>query len=281
VIERLQKILGSDASNRERESALAPLLDAFHEPLLRFARQKLRQANRPLGIEAEDLVQEAWAQLIARLQKACLQKESVGFFRDDEHALNFLYRVVLTRFLDARDRQPADRVYELDAPFGSEVGSQYGGDDAEATGIDRLVAPSTSRAESALFFAHEGTRERLLQSLFESEEAFRAACLEPPRRRARQYQAMVLYYLVQMIQETMGIIDPEEAASTVMRLGMLIGLPDSVQMALVPIVQTVQMTQTESSQAILQQINALCGTKIDNVQNFGKMRHEINQLWNS
>jgi DNA-directed RNA polymerase specialized sigma24 family protein len=259
LVQTLTQVLRDNASDSKREAALAPLLDAYHEPLIRLARQKLRQSNRPLGLEMEDLVQDAWMQLILRLQKT-----DAPPIQDDHHAFAFLRRVVLTKFLDAIDKQPAVPVYELDAPFDeSDTSSQTGG--------DRLISSESTRAEGTLFFAHEGVREQLLHALFESEDAFRDACKQPPRRRARQYQAMVLYYLVQMIAD---MADPQDRPVLFNKMSDLIGVPKGMQEKLIGVLVSEELKESE----ILSIINALCETKIENSQNFGKMRYEINQL---
>jgi DNA-directed RNA polymerase specialized sigma24 family protein len=260
MVEKLTNVLRSNASDSKREAALAPLLDAYHEPLIRLARQKLRQSNRPLGLEVEDLVQDAWMQLILRLQNT----DAVPI-RDDHHAFAFLRRVVLTKFLDAIDRQPDAFVYELDAPF--ETGGE--GDTGGQTGGDRLIAPATSRAEGTLFFAQEGVREQLLNALFESEDAFRSVCQQPPRRRAKQYQAMVLYYLLQMM---IDMAEPEDRPELLTKTCVLIGIPKEI------IGKLSLLLKETKEEKILGFINDICGTKIENVQNFGKMRYEMNQL---
>jgi DNA-directed RNA polymerase specialized sigma24 family protein len=260
LTQNLQKALQSDASESKREAALTPLLDAFHERLIRFARQKMRQSTRSLGLDVEDLVQEAWTQLFLRLQNP----QGVPF-RDDDHTFYFLRRVILTRFLDAIDKQPTQPVYELDAPIGDE-------DESGQVGSDLLVASSATRAEGSLFFATEGVREQLLHALFESDEAFRAVCTHPPRRRVKQYQAAVLYYLLQMIQEMAG----ESLAmrqDMLRRMGELIGIPIALQDRLILVLK-----HYLSEEDLLVKINDLCETKVEHIQNFGKLRYELNQL---
>jgi DNA-directed RNA polymerase specialized sigma24 family protein len=257
LVATLQQALQSNASDRVREAALAPLLDAYNEPLVRFARQKLRQSTRPLGLDVEDLVQEAWTQLILRLQKV----ESAPI-RDDDHAFYFLRRVVLSRFLDAIDKQPVEANYELDAPFAEDT-------IADEVGTDRLFASDDTRAEASLFFAQEGTRERMLHALFESEEAFRSVCTEPPRRRVRQYQATVLYYLLILIEE---MASGEKQIAVVEKMATLIGIPRAMQEKIK------RYLPIEEIEAIAAAVNAICETKIENTQNFGKIRYELNQL---
>ena len=277
MISKLQKVLQSNASDRAREAALAPVMDAFHERLIRFARQKIRQSSRPLGIDVEDLVQEAWMQLIARLQNP-----DAAPIKDEDHAFYLLRRVVLTRFLDTLDKQPDRPVYELDAPVSSADSVSESGQ----TGADRLYAPTSTRPDSGLFFSEEdGVREQFLPALFESDEAFRAVCSHPPRRRARQYQATVLYYVLKMIADTGGsnLSLRQEMA---LRVGTLIGIPQKVQDSLVTILRadseiSEENNSANSEEAIwLEHINELCGTTIENTEHFGKMRYELNQLTN-
>jgi hypothetical protein len=200
-----------------------------------------------------DLVSDAWLVALRRLVEPGSEEREIC---DEEHLIRLLKRVAQTRFFDALDKQHGRNEQELDAPLSVRESAE-----GAMTLGESLV--TTETAEGLLFFGEKGRALPLIQALFESEEAFRMRCVQPPRRRIRQYQAFVLHCLAEYFQREVGTSYGEEAA-LLRRYIHLLGVTPK------------QWHPIED--AVLEAIQIACGASVKDRATWSVLRYELNQL---
>ena len=160
---------------RAIDEAADPLITQFMPPLTRACAGYARQAGAQSGIEADDLVQDAWA---AALDYLC-DTQTGGRIQNDVHFERLLKKCAFHLFLNRRRRKDAQ--VHLDAPF----------EEGRETLGQRLRDPLPLPDE--LLLAPQSAWSDWLYVLFTGNpNEFRAACQTPPRRRSVVYQAFVL-----------------------------------------------------------------------------------------
>ena len=148
------------------DRAAAPYIAQLRLPLAAYADRLVRSSWRPLGLEGDDLVQEAWLRALRYLTEPGGEAIQTG-----EHLRRLLLRMIKQRFLDmlnraeGRDEQDYDEAQTEQAEGSADIGE-------------------------GLLWLEAGSRQTLIGALFASEEEFRAACRQKPKRRTRHYRAM-------------------------------------------------------------------------------------------
>jgi DNA-directed RNA polymerase specialized sigma24 family protein len=157
----------------------------FYKVQLFCERRILRMQTALAIFEAEDIAIEAWEAVIQLIQRRQLEVHS------DIHFIRLLFKTAKHRFLD-RLRRSAHRVSTVALERPSSDGSYIVEQDAQ-------LGNATSDRPAWL---SDNPTLHLLQCLFASDISFTNACAVRPRRRAKVYQAAILYLL---ITETMAI----------------------------------------------------------------------------
>lgn len=256
-IVRLREALRTGDEREVREAA-EPLIERLYAPLLDYCDRLVRSGRRPIGVEGDDLAQEAWATALRRLAS----EESEGV-RDEFHFERLLRRIAKSRFLDCLDRQTRRNEAELDSP---PVGSV----DESDGWYDELKASET--AEGDLFFGGEGTLLPLVEALFAGDDVFRYACRRTPRRRPKYYRALVLVSLGDYARNEIGAAQGD-AAELLRRYVALLGIAAEDWAA----VEAAAYGQ-ENGAALLAAVNARCGTAIADRAVLSVLRYELYRL---
>jgi DNA-directed RNA polymerase specialized sigma24 family protein len=246
-IRALRKALRSGRGDAIDQAA-APYIAALRSPLAAYADRLVRSAWRSLGLEGDDLVQEAWIRALTYLTEPAGESIQTG-----EHLRRLLLRMIKQRFLDILDRE--------------EGRDEQGYDEAKAEEITGTV----DLAEGLLWL-EGGARQELIGALFAGEEAFRRVCPQKPKRRARHYQGYVLYTLARFYQSE--VLSTSEAAALFERYIVLLGVsPDDWK-----VLESIA-SQPEAGEAeLLQAVNGLCGTNLTDRGTLSVLRYELGLL---
>ena len=257
-LSRLRDALRTGDS-RAAQRAADPLIDRLFTPLLAYAERLIASAARPLPIEGADLVQDAWLAALRRLASeeppAC-----------EEHFVRLLRRTIKTRFLDHIDRRRRHNEVELDAPHRTLESDSAA---APATMVDTLIA--RERADSAALFGADGCLLPLVETVFLGDAALIARCGQKPKRRARHYQALVLFHLSEAAAEQ----EPDDfyGYELLRRYIRLLGVPDALWQ---PVEASVRRGGSEAER--LATVNALCNTRIRDRAALSVLRYELHRL---
>ena len=157
----------------------------FYKVQLFCERRILRMQTALAIFEAEDIAIEAWEAVIHLIQRRQLQVHS------DIHFIRLLFKTAKHRFLD-RLRRNVHRVSTVALERPSSDGTYIVEQDAQ-------LGNATSDRPAWL---SDNPTLHLLQCLFAGDVSFTNTCAVRPRRRAKVYQAAILYLL---ITETMAI----------------------------------------------------------------------------
>ena len=212
------------------------------------ARRLVRSSWRPLGIEGEDLVQDAWIRALAYLTEPAGEA-----LQTQEHLLRLLLRMVRQRFLDTLDRAQGRDEQDYDEGKVESLGG-------------------ASELGEGLLWLEAGARQKLIGALFVSEDAFRAACVGKPKRRARQYQSYVLFTLADFYRRE--VLADQETAQLFERYISLLGVPFEDWQRVERVV-----TQPDTGDAeLFTVVNTLCGTALAERKTLYVLRHELGDL---
>ena len=157
----------------------------FYKVQLFCERRILRMQTALAIFEAEDIAIEAWEAVIHLIQRRQLEVHS------DIHFIRLLFKTAKHRFLD-RLRRNVHRVSTVALERPSSDGTYIVEQDAQ-------LGNATSDRPAWL---SDNPTLHLLQCLFAGDVSFSNTCAVRPRRRAKVYQAAILYLL---ITETMAI----------------------------------------------------------------------------
>ena len=157
----------------------------FYKVQLFCERRILRMQTALAIFEAEDIAIEAWAAVIRLIQSRQLEVHS------DIHFIRLLFKTAKHRFLD-RLRRNVHRVSTVALERPSSDGTYIVEQDAQ-------LGNATSDRPAWL---SDNPTLHLLQCLFAGDVSFSNTCAMRPRRRAKVYQAAIMYLL---ITETMVI----------------------------------------------------------------------------
>ena len=230
------------------DRATAPLIQALWEPLMDHARRLVRSSWRPLGLEGEDLVQDAWIRVLAYLIEP--PGESV---QTEQHLLRLLLRMIKQRFLDTVNRAE-------------------GRDEQDFVEGEAEQLRGASEPGEGLFWIEEGQRQKLIGALFAGESAFRAVCAGKPKRRARQYQSYVLFTLAEFYRRE--VLSDAESAALFARYITLLGVAPEDWTQVERVVATPESGEAE----LFEVVNALCGTALAERKALYILRHELGEL---
>ncbi|MEY4915244.1 MAG: hypothetical protein RJA02_1513 [Armatimonadota bacterium] len=157
----------------------------FYKVQLFCERRILRMQTALAIFEAEDIAIEAWTAVIQLIQHRQLEVHS------DIHFIRLLFKTAKHRFLD-RLRRNVHRVSTVALERPSSDGTYIVEQDAQ-------LGNATSDRPAWL---SDNPTLHLLQCLFAGDVSFSNTCAVRPRRRAKVYQAAIMYLL---ITETMVI----------------------------------------------------------------------------
>lgn len=246
-IARLRKALRS-GDGAAIDHAAAPLIRALWEPLVDQARRLIRSAWRPLGLEGEDLVQDAWIRALTYLIEP--GGEAV---RTQEHLLRLLLRMIKQRFFDTLDR--------------AEGRDEQDFEDGKAEQVS-----GAAELGEGLLWLEAGARQKLIGALFAGDDAFRAACVGKPKRRARQYQSYVLFTLAEFYRRE--VLSDGAAAGLFERYVSLLGVaPEDWGR-----VEQVAAQPEAGDAELFAVVNTLCGTALAERKALYVLRHELGEL---
>lgn len=246
-IHALRKALRSGLS-AAIDRAAAPYIAQLRLPLAAYADRLVRSSWRPLGLEGDDLVQEAWLRALRYLTEPGGEAIQTG-----EHLRRLLLRMIKQRFLDMLNRAEG----RGDQDYGEAQMEQAGG--------------STDIGEGLLWL-EAGSRQTLIGALFAGEEEFRAACRQKPKRRTRHYQGYVLYTLARFYQSE--VLSGSEVETLFARYVTLLGVAPTDWAALETVVSQPGAGESE----VMQAVNTLCGTSLTNRETLSVLRYELGLL---
>ncbi len=240
------------------DAAAAPLIARHFTDLLRFADRLAQSSRRRLVLEGADLAADAWLTALRRLTD-----ESGEKLTDENHFRQLLFRIVRTRFLDALEREQVRDDIELDTAYAVR-------ESGESALGESLLADE--RAEGDLFFGDSGRFLPLVSAVFQSEDTFKARVSKPPRRRARHYQALILFHLGEFFRREIGSGYGEQA--TLFRSYVeLLEIPRETWNE----VEDAALCD-ESEETLMTTVNRLCETNIKDRNMLSVLRYELNQL---
>ncbi len=243
----LRKALRSGL-NAAIDRAAAPHIALLRLPLAAYADRLVRSSWRPLGVEGDDLVQEAWLRALRYLTEP--GGEAI---QTQEHLRRLLLRMIKQRFLDMLDRAEGrdEQVYD------EMQTEQVGGDSDIGEGVLWLEA---------------GARQTLIGALFAGEEEFRAACRQKPKRRTRHYQGYVLFTLARFYQSE--VLSGNGVEALFVRYVTLLGVEPNDWMVL-----EIVASQPGAGEAeLMQAVNALCGISLTDRGTLSVLRYELGLL---
>ena len=244
----LRKALRSGQSTAI-DRAAAPYIAALRVPLVSYADRLIRSSWRPLGLEGDDLVQDAWLRALRYL----IEPAGEGI-QTLEHLRRLLMRMVKQRFLDTLDR--------------AEGRDEKGYEEAQA----EQVAEGESDLGEGLLWLEAGQRQKLIGALFAGEEAFKAACSRKPKRRARHYQGYVLFTLAQFYQNE--VLSDRAAASLFERYIALLGVSESDWETL----EAVAARPGAGEAELMSAVSTLCETNMASRSTLSVLRYELGLL---
>lgn len=247
-VQALRRALRS-GDRRAQDRAVEPLLQALSNVLLGQARRLVSSSWRPLGLEGEDLVQDAWVRALRYLLEPA--GEAVQTY---DHLRRLLSRMIKQRFLDAIDRAEGRGEEEL-----------------EDQTVETVADGNNDLGEGVLWL-EDGKRQAVIGALFESDAAFLAACGQKPRRRRRHYQAYVLFVLARFYRDE--VLSQRAAAELFARYVSLLGVASEDWEALEQVVAGPGTSESELFTAV----NALCGTTLTDRGTLYSLRYELGQL---
>lgn len=230
------------------DRAAAPYIAQLRLPLAAYADRLVRSSWRPLGLEGDDLVQEAWLRTLRYLTEPGGEAIQTG-----EHLRRLLLRMIKQRFLDMLNRAEG----RDDQDYGEAQLEQAGG---------------SSDIGEGLLWLEAGTRQTLIGALFAGEEEFRAACRQKPKRRTRHYQGYVLYTLARFYQSE--VLSESQAEALFARYVALLGIQAADWAAL----ETVAARPGAGEAELMQAVNALCGTSLTDRGTLSVLRYELGLL---
>ncbi|MBB6051478.1 hypothetical protein [Armatimonas rosea] len=246
IVQLRWALRSGDSASIDR--AVAPLIEALWQPLVDQARRMVRSSWRPLGLEGEDLVQEAWLRALTYLTEPAGEG-----IQTQEHLQRLLLRMVRQRFLDSVDRAE-------------------GRDDQEYDEGKAEAQAGQEELGEGLLWLEEGPRQQLLGALFESEEAFQAACARKPKRRRRHYQAYVLFLLATYYRTE--VLASAETAAIFQRYVSLLGVASEDWRVLE---QAAALPESGDSE-LFAAVNTVCGTTLAERGALYVFRYELGQL---
>lgn len=244
----LRKALRSGQSTAIDQAA-APYITSLREPLVAYADRLIRSSWRPLGLEGEDLLQDAWLRALRYLTEPA--GEVIETF---EHLRRLLMRMIKQRFLDTLDR--------------AEGRDEKGYEEAQA----EQVAEGESDLGEGLLWLEAGQRQKLIGALFAGEETFKAACSRKPKRRARHYQGYVLFTLAQFYQNE--VLSDRAAAELFERYIALLGVSTSDWATL----EAVAEQQGAGEAELMSAVSTLCETNLADRATLSVLRYELGLL---
>jgi DNA-directed RNA polymerase specialized sigma24 family protein len=240
------------------DAAAAPLIARHFTDLLRFADRLAQSSRRRLVVEGADLAADAWLTALRRLTD-----DAGSGLTDENHFRLLLFRIVRTRFLDALEREQTRDDIELDVAYAVR-------ESGESALGESLLADE--RAEGDLFFGESGRFLPLVSAAFQGDEAFKNLSSQPPRRRARQYQALILFHLGEFFRREIGSGYGEQA--TLFR--------NYIELLEIPRETWNEVEDAalcdESEVTLIATVNRLCETNIKDRTTLSVLRYELNQL---
>ena len=187
------RVSGSEPGAPSIDDAARPLIARHFEGLLTFCEKLMRGTRRRTSLEGGDLATDAWMAVLRRLMD-----DEAAEIADDEHFRRLLFRIAQTRFYDALDREGGRDEIDLDVAFAVREGEN----DGAGVVRDQLVA--RERAEGNLFFGESGRFLPLVEAAFLGDEVLRERAGGKPRRKARHFQAMILFFLAEHFRDEIG-----------------------------------------------------------------------------
>ena len=258
-LNRLRSALRSEADSAVLDAVAAPLIARHFEDLLDFSDRLVASNSRRRSVEGGDLASEAWVTALRRLASPDSQE-----IVDEEHFRRLLFRIAQSRFYDVLDRDRSRDEVDLDASYAVHEGEPGG------ALSEQLVA--RERAEENLFFGEGGRFLPFVEAVFQGDEAMRALAVERPNRRAKQFQAMILFFLAEHFREEIGT-SYSEAAEIFRRYLQLLGIPEDLWMP----VEGAAL-DGGGDEALFEAVNQVCGTALWDRQRFSNLRYELMRL---
>lgn len=233
-----------------------PRLSALCERLV-------RSTNRPVLVDADDLIGMAWEKTLRHLAGPSGDK-----VKSRTHLIYLLRRAARTCFLDALDDvPPIHLVRASDGPAAVDLMESV--PDGVAS-VEDLALPLDSRYLD------------LVRMLFADPEGFKKRFRQANQRSPKQYQALVLYQAgYQFAQEALrekGDCVMEELLRNAIDT---LGIPASVWE---PIENSLRAASSETAQVqnaeslLLAAVNAVCGTTITSLKTLHVYRFEMNRF---
>lgn len=244
------------------DDAARPLIARHFEPLLLFCERMTRATRRRTSLEGGDLATDAWMGALRRLAD-----DDASKIADEEHFRRLLFRIAQTRFYDALDREAGRDEIDLDVAFAVREGERDG---AGVVG-DQLAA--RERAEGNLLFGESGRFLPLVEAVFLGDEAFRELASERPRRKAKHFQAMVLFFLAEHFRDEIGS-SYGEAANLFRRYLDLLSIPAELWGPM----EDVALKEETGDAPLFEAVNGLCGTNLRDRVILSTLRYELSQL---
>lgn len=259
---QLRASLRSEPGALSIDEAARPLIARHFEGLLAFCEKLTRGARRRTSLEGGDLATDAWMAALRRLTS-----DEATEIADDEHFRRLLFRVAQTRFYDAIDREASRDEIDLDVAFAVREG------ESDGSGVVRDQLVARERAEGALFFGGGGRALPVVEAVFLGDDALRERAGVRPRRKARHFQSMVLFFLAEHFRDEIGS-SYGEAATLFRRYLELLSIPAELWGPM----EDVAMRADSTEMLLFEKVNELCGTNLHDRAGLSTLRYELGQL---
>jgi DNA-directed RNA polymerase specialized sigma24 family protein len=270
-VNAIQKLRAALQAQNQRaiDQAAAPIIEALHQDLCAFGNRLVRGTPRALGIDGDDLIQEAWVRVLKYLTTPSGLRVTTL-----EDLTKLLYRTAKNLFLDRLDSAATRGELELDAPTLSRSTES-----ASSSFADYLPSPkSESELGQGLFFAMDSAFLLLVTKIFSGDGVLREYCSEKPRRRAKHYQACILFavaehYKNEIIADGDRVTD-REVLRLFDRQVALLGISEPDWAAVSEIAGQKDVTD----ETLLSTINQRLDTAIKGRDALNTLRHELRIL---
>ena len=263
-LDLLRAALREEPGAPSLDAAAAPFIARYFEELLRTCDRLVEGSKRKLGLAGGDLAVDAWMAVQKRLAD-----DTAGAIVDEEHFRKLLYRIAKTRFLDALEKETNRDEVELDGAYAVREGDLSRG--GMGNFGDQLQAQD--RAEGNLLFGERGRFLPLVEAAFQGDEALRALASQPPRRRAKQFQALVLFLLAEHFRNEIGTTYGELAILFRECLGLL-----SIPQETWEPVENIALDESAGDVELFAIVNRVCETNLKDRATLSVLRYELTQL---